>query len=315
MRRFKKLLFFMGESERSSHAMQVALDLQKRNGASLKMISVIEEDIFSGKGNESAYDSIVEVVKKEKEKEIRELASSLGGDDSDFQIEVLIGTNFLEITKLVLKEGHDLVIKPAAGKKGPIRSFLFGTTAMHLFRKCPCPVWVVKQSPLPGTSKILVAVAARDGSESETYTQLDTKLIELGSSLAERYECEWDLVHAWRLFGESMLRSGRVQTSSSEVQAFLREEQHDADRRLQALLSSVDNISPPNEIHLVKGYASDVIPETARSLAVDLLIMGTVGRTGVSGLFISNTAEQVLSQLDCSVLAVKPDGFVSPVSI
>ena len=41
--------------------------------------------------------------------------------------------------------------------------------------------------------------------------------------------------------------------------------------------------------------------------------MGTVGRTGVQGFFIGNTAEEILNQVECSVLAVKPPGFESPV--
>ena len=40
--------------------------------------------------------------------------------------------------------------------------------------------------------------------------------------------------------------------------------------------------------------------------------MGTMARSGIAGLLIGNTAERVLRKLPCSVLAVKPDGFVSP---
>jgi nucleotide-binding universal stress UspA family protein len=40
-----------------------------------------------------------------------------------------------------------------------------------------------------------------------------------------------------------------------------------------------------------------------------------VGRTGIPGFLIGNTAEQVLSEVTCSVLALKPRGFVSPVTI
>ena len=43
--------------------------------------------------------------------------------------------------------------------------------------------------------------------------------------------------------------------------------------------------------------------------------MGTVAGTGISGLLMGNTAEMILTQIDCSVLAVKPEGFVSPVSL
>ena len=43
--------------------------------------------------------------------------------------------------------------------------------------------------------------------------------------------------------------------------------------------------------------------------------MGTVGRTGIPGLFIGNTAETVLRQVHCSVLTVKPEGFETPVRL
>jgi len=40
--------------------------------------------------------------------------------------------------------------------------------------------------------------------------------------------------------------------------------------------------------------------------------MGTVARTGLPGLLIGNTAEKILNRVTASVLAVKPEGFVSP---
>jgi nucleotide-binding universal stress UspA family protein len=43
--------------------------------------------------------------------------------------------------------------------------------------------------------------------------------------------------------------------------------------------------------------------------------MGTVARTGIRGFFMGNTAETILEQIDCSVLAIKPEGFATPVSV
>ena len=43
--------------------------------------------------------------------------------------------------------------------------------------------------------------------------------------------------------------------------------------------------------------------------------MGTVCRTGVAGFFIGNTAEKVLSEVNCSVLTIKPEGFATPVTL
>ena len=50
-----------------------------------------------------------------------------------------------------------------------------------------------------------------------------------------------------------------------------------------------------------------------REQQVELLVIGTVGRSGIPGLLIGNTAEQVLAEVTCSILAFKPAGFVSPI--
>jgi nucleotide-binding universal stress UspA family protein len=42
--------------------------------------------------------------------------------------------------------------------------------------------------------------------------------------------------------------------------------------------------------------------------------MGTIGRVGIPGLIIGNTAEDVLRETRTPVLAVKPSDFVSPVA-
>ena len=75
----------------------------------------------------------------------------------------------------------------------------------------------------------------------------------------------------------------------------------------------IDFLKP--EKHLIKGFPSKVIPEFAQKIDADLVVMGTIGRTGIPGLIIGNTAEDILNQIHCSVLAVKPADFVSPVTL
>jgi hypothetical protein len=64
-----------------------------------------------------------------------------------------------------------------------------------------------------------------------------------------------------------------------------------------------------------KGEAATVIGALAEDLGADLILMGTLGRTDVPGLFIGSTAEDVLSSTRTSVLALKPPGFASPVLV
>jgi nucleotide-binding universal stress UspA family protein len=52
-----------------------------------------------------------------------------------------------------------------------------------------------------------------------------------------------------------------------------------------------------------------------REHEIDLVVMGTVARSGLSGILIGNTAEKVLGKVRCAVLAIKPAGFVSPIQL
>ena len=85
--------------------------------------------------------------------------------------------------------------------------------------------------------------------------------------------------------------------------------------RLDALLADYRLEPDKQRVHLAKGEAGEVIPRLAREREADLVVMGTVARTGIPGFFMGNTAERILSRVDCSVLAVKPEGFVTPVKI
>jgi len=85
--------------------------------------------------------------------------------------------------------------------------------------------------------------------------------------------------------------------------------------RVDDLLGRIDVTDLKPHLHLVEGYPDDLIPELVVSQGIDLLVMGTVCRTGIAGFLIGNTAEEVLNDVDCSVLALKPEGFVTPVAL
>src|SRR5690606_3167488 len=71
--------------------------------------------------------------------------------------------------------------------------------------------------------------------------------------------------------------------------------------------------SVPATCSVLTGSAHAHILDYLRQHPVDLLCMGSVARSGLQGLLTGNTAEQVLPWLGCSLITVKPAGFVSPV--
>lgn len=224
---------------------------------------------------------------------------------------MLCGTPFLEIIREVLRNKHDLVMATAEGRGG-LKEKLFGSTAMQLMRKCPCPVWVVKPTQAERYTRILAAVDPTPLDE-EQYA-INIKIMDLATSLARRQQYELLVVHTWTFPSEHSLRSGYL-VASSEVDRWVSKAQDLHRRRLTELLAPYPLQDLKSRVYMLKGEPGNLIPMLAAKMAVGLIVMGTVSRTGVAGLFMGNTAERILHQVDCSVLTVKPDGFVTPVRL
>ena len=58
------------------------------------------------------------------------------------------------------------------------------------------------------------------------------------------------------------------------------------------------------QAHVSRGSAAEVIPHTANKIGADLVIIGNVGRRGVSGVTIGNTAEKILADIEADVLVL-----------
>jgi universal stress protein E len=183
---------------------------------------------------------------------------------------------------------------------------------MRLMRKCPCPVWVVKPAHHERYARILAAVDPDP--DDDTKDALNGTIMELATSLAQLEQSELHAVHAWTMYGEYLLRD-RGRLPEQQMATWLRKTLDRHELALDRLLREFGVTPLAHRIHLVKGEAALVIPTLADEKQVDLIVMGTVCRTGIAGFFIGNTAEEILQVVDCSVLTVKPEGFVSPVTV
>ncbi len=66
--------------------------------------------------------------------------------------------------------------------------------------------------------------------------------------------------------------------------------------------------------HVEKGLPEEVIPDLAEHLQAGVVVLGSIGRTGLSAAFLGNTTEQVIDHLKCDLLAIKPDDFECPIT-
>lgn len=315
MTRFKKILLVYNSLEDANEALMRAFTLAKHNRAKLTIVDVIEKlPQVTGAYFEKV--SLGDLEKMEAEDRVTEIRDTIKELESRTKIKadvkVFIGTSYIEIIKEVLRNKHDLVMKTAEGKDGA-RRLLFGSIDISLMRKCPSPVWMVKPSKSTTYSRILAAVDPDPFDLKRN--ELNGVIMELALSISRLEKSELHIFHAWSFFGEGILRGPRYKKSESEIKKLLRDTRKSHKEWLDKLISETRIGKTPYKVHMQKGDPAELIPRTAKREKVDLIIMGTVCRTGLPGLIIGNTAESVLSRVNCSVLTVKPEGFVSPVTL
>jgi universal stress protein E len=67
------------------------------------------------------------------------------------------------------------------------------------------------------------------------------------------------------------------------------------------------------EQRLIKGQPKLLLPEYVNANEIDIVVMGTIGRSGIPGLLIGNTSETILQAINSSVITLKPANFLSPI--
>jgi universal stress protein E len=322
MKRFKNILYLNEPAVDQTSAVARAVSLAKNNQADLTVVDVIPTQVVTaGIGlppGGPISDDLQVAVESDNRKALGAMVQPFR-ERLQIRLDVLVGKTYLEAIRAVLKNGYDLLIKPAENPSWTNR--LFGSNDLHLLRKCPCPIWLMKPGEKSNYTHILAAVDFDPLAPLTSEVKLNRKVLELAASLALSDFASLHIVHAWEALAEGMLVS-RGGASPKEIADYVEGERKRHRNGLYRLgeklrgwigKEAYDYLSP--DFHLPEGPAKKVIAPLAAELRADLVVMGTVARTGISGLFIGNTAEAILDQLTCSVLAIKPPGFKTPVKL
>lgn len=324
MKSFNSILYVVeNPAAESSAAVARAVSLAENNQARLTVLYVAEEPRLGPFAGSVKIEELRSRLRRQVSEQLSDLIRSTGSK-TDVVVELRFGTVFVEVVREVLRSRHDLVIKTVG--EGGAHSFLFGGTDQHLLRKCPCPVWIMVGETSVNYRHILAAVDfdpwQEGDEESSVEGALNRQIIDLAASLAASDFAQLHVVHAWESISDSMIRVFGSDMPEEQNAANREKERREhqsrldiIDRRIREQFGSdvYRYLSP--RFHLREGTPRDVVPAVATEQEVELVVMGTISRTGIPGLLIGNTAEVILNNLECSVLAVKPAGFVTPVTL
>jgi nucleotide-binding universal stress UspA family protein len=212
-------------------------------------------------------------------RELDDLVAELRSSGIDAGVVFDCERPWLALTRQVLLENADLVFVGQRNEPGVGRRPL-GTNTLKLLRKCPAPVWVVHPTHELLQRSVLVATDLSD---------VGARAVQVGAWIAARQECTLHVVHALDGHGETDARA-------------------ELDIQLRCSPAGVEPVT-----HVEHGRPSEVILAAVEEFDPDLVVLGTVSRTGIPGLFVGNTAERLMDRIDRSLLTVKPVGFQSTV--
>ncbi|MCH2037824.1 MAG: universal stress protein [Rickettsiales bacterium] len=309
MRHYHNILYVSHGTSDETEGLKQALSLARNNDAKLSVLVISPEfpkefPEYLKKYEESLLEGVQASIKASKE------AVKIDDNAVSIHTELLSDkTPAIKIIQYVLRQGIDLVIKEAEPKN---KEKGFKALDMDLLRKCPAPVWLCR--PISQSRQdIQVAVAIDPENREQDSEELSKRMLEVSRTLADSCSGELHIVSCWDyIFEEYLLGNAWIKSSDADIAEAVDSAQREHESALDSIIKA-SGISGDQVIHQLRGKADEQIPLFVEQKKIDILVMGTLARTGIPGFMIGNTAENVVQKLECSLMALKPHGFVSPV--
>ncbi|TRW49762.1 universal stress protein UspE [Aliidiomarina halalkaliphila] len=305
---YEKLLVVLDPAQETQKALGRALHLARIQPSQLTLFVSIYDfayemtTMLSGEEREQMRQSLI----ADQEAWIRDQIRNY--DSKDLVIDIVVVWHhrpFEAIIKQAIEGNYDLIVK-GTQKHDTLQSVIFTPTDWHLLRKAPSPVLLVKDHDWPQHGSVLAAVNA--ASDSDIHQGLNRKILKAAGYISKKLNSYLHIVNCFP-GAPASIAVEIPEFDTHQYQASVREH-HETSLLNIAQEVDVDFAG----LHLREGLPDDEVPRVANELDAELVVLGTIGRTGITAALLGNTAEHVIEQLNCDLLAIKPEGFKSPMA-
>lgn len=305
MMEYKNLLVMVDPTKEDQSSLRRAVFLARSYGAKISVLLVVYDLSYEMTSmlSQQERDSMREVVTAQHRAWLKDVISQY----SDVPMESTVAWHnrpFEAAIEQIKTHNYDLLVK-STHNHDKLKSVIFTPTDWHLLRKSPCDILLVKEHDWPTNGTIVTAV--NSVSEDKDHINLNNKVLQHAADISKVINANVKVINAYPGTPVSIaieIPEFNSSTYNDSVKIHHQDKTYELVEKFN--ISSTDCI-------IDEGLAEDVIPRITKSLDAELLIIGTIGRTGLSAAFIGNTAEHVIDSINCDLLAVKPDGFECPV--
>jgi universal stress protein E len=283
----------------SREAVDRAVHLARIEGSRITFVTAFEahpDTVAERRAAETDEDTVLPAIRREMDKLVNTaLAAKL-----DAGWEFLFGPPWQELCNKVHTDAHDLLVV-GTRKRSQFQRTVMGSTSRRVAHFAPCPVWIVQHQARPNYETIVIA---------SDLTEISEPVLRHGLSWACWNKSEVHIIHAVPNWYDG--RWYRAGYAKDIVLNEHQEKKERARRKLGDQLAKVmEEMALPSTPHVrvETGNAEEVIWRSITGHNANLLVMGIVGRSGMQRYLVGDTAERLLPELPCCLLAVKPHDF------
>ena len=281
-------------SEHAERAARHGLALAERFDAAVHVLGVADVDAAAGPFNAGGVDSaFVERLEAECESAISAVRE-LAGPEVPIETAVVNGDPGEEVLGYVDEAEIDLVAMGTKGRRG-LRRFVTGSVTEHVVRGANVPVVTVRTTDADPVTDYEGMLVTTDGSDAADAA------VDHAVAVADAFDAT---LHALSVVNIEALAAGPTAAPPTDLFEQLRERGEEATGEIadRAAESDVEAVTAVYE-----GFPGPAILDYADEEGMDLIAMGTHGRTGIDRIVLGSTTERTIRRSPVPVMSVHPD--------
>lgn len=290
------VLVIADREDRQQNALRAALDLVRGTPARIQLVGFVHDATADNPNLMSATAGrrLQAAMLKDKRSWLEEAAQRVARQEASITVTVVWSKDISAwVNENVSAKTCDLIVK--SGNRS--ENVLYTPTDWQLLRAAPVPVLVARDKLRKRPSRILATIDL--GTSEASQKALNKRVLQAAAAVAGQLGAELHVVYAIPV---SALAQDLDLVDSRALER----------RTRRKLAREIDELAadyglPAARIVVRAGPPERVVDGVASKLKVALVVMGTIGRKGLKGRLLGNTAEKVLHANRSNLLALRPD--------
>ncbi len=288
MKLIEKILLAHDFSPSSENVVATATEFAKIFHAEVVPIHVLPDDLENEKVksllNETAAQKLQETAERLKSEGVKTGEPMLA-----------FGSPHRAIVEAAVDVNASLILT-GSGETQKGEKFLLGTTTERIIQKSEKPVFVVKEGVALNVQHILCPV---------DFSVTSKRALKNAITMAHRFKAELTILSVCELQGSLLFTSEGDRAIENDSRCAGHKD------NFEKFLDEFNLVGLKWKKETRKGKPAEEILSAVSEKMIDLLVMGTSGKTGLNRLVIGSVTEKVIREVPCSFLTLKSEDIIS----